>query len=171
MGLRSAPDLQIPLSVESASFRAIESVLKNDPTLGPLLRHFSAWRDEDADLMEPEWGLCPYLRISPSPIESDWVTEGQHTGGFALNVQLAVQGTRIDNLMNFWAVVRNAIWPQDITASNAVAQKIRGAHQDIEGVTKPRIQTSGFQPSEPDEMNRRMLIAAGSIFFPMLLRT
>jgi hypothetical protein len=171
MATRSAPQLQIPESVEAAAFRAVEMIFKNDPVLGPLVRFFSAWRDEDNDIVDAEWNICPYLRISPTPIESDWVTEGQHSGGFQLRCEMAVQGTNVNNIMNYWAVIRRAIWPVDVPTQQAIALKIRGAHQDIEGVTKPRIQMSGFSVSPPDEMGRRMLTAAGVIFFPMLIRT
>ena len=92
-------------------------------------------------------------------------------GGFSLELELAVQGTKMDNLMNFWAVIRGAIWPVDLTAQGIVIQKIRGAHPDVEGVTKPTIQMSGFRSSEPDEMGRRMLLSSGNILFPMLIRT
>jgi hypothetical protein len=172
MPVKSATQLQIPTSIEAATFRTLESILKNDPVLGPLMRHFAAMRDDEADFIPPTWAICPYLRISIGPVASDWATEGQHEGGFALNCDMAVQGTDIVNLFNFWGVIRRAIFPWDNTASALIAQKIRGPHPELEGVTKARIrQMIGYQPLDADEVGHRMYAGRGIIELPMLIRT
>jgi hypothetical protein len=172
MPLKSAPRLQIPDCVETGSFRAIESVLKNDRVLGPLLRHFSALRDEDADFVPPAYALCPYLSLSVSPITSDWITEGQHAGGFSVNFLMAVQGTNIDNLFNFWGVIRRAIFPLDIAEAEKVRAKIRGPHPDVEAPTRARIrQMVDYAPNNNGELNQHFYVGRGIIDFPMLIRS
>jgi hypothetical protein len=171
MGQQSATDLQVPQSVEAYSFRAIESVLRNDPVLSPLVRHWGTLRDNQTDFVTPEWSLCPYLRLSIGPVAADWVTELEHVGGFALNFHMAVQGWNIDNLFNFWGVIRRAIFPIDNNAAALIQQKIRGSNP-YEGVTKPRIrQMVGYAPADGDEIGRGMYLGQGVIEFPMLIRT
>jgi hypothetical protein len=172
MPVYSSPQLQVPDSVEALTFRAIESVLRNDSVLGPLLRHFAALRDESADFQPPEWGLCPYLRLEVTPISSDWVTEGQHLGGFTLNFIMAVQGTNISNLYNFWGVIRRAIFPLDVDQAALIRQKIRGPHPDVEGPTRMVIrQMVDYQPSGLEDVTRRFYVGRGIMDVPMLIRT
>jgi hypothetical protein len=172
MPQKSAPRLQIPDCVETCTFRAIESVLKNDRVLAPLIRHFSALRDEDADFVPPAWNLCPYLSLSVSPITADWITEGQHTAGFSINFLMAVPGTNIDNLFNFWGVIRRAIFPLDVAEAELIRAKIRQAHQDVEGATRARIrQMVDYMPQDTGELTQRYYVGKGIIDFPMLIRT
>jgi hypothetical protein len=171
MSLKSAPRLQVPDCVETGSFRAIESVLRNDRVLGPLLNHFAALRDEDADFLPPTYDRCPYLALSVSPITSDWVTEGQHAGGFSLNCLMAVRGTNIDNLFNFWGVVRRAIFPLDVAEAEAVRAKIRGPHPDVEAPTRARIRQMIDYMPDMGELTQPFFVGRGIIDFPMLIRS
>jgi hypothetical protein len=172
LGTKSAPQLQIPQSLEAAAFRAIDKVLRNDPVLGPVTRQFISWTDSDDDFYEPSWELCPFLKISPYPAGSAWVTEMQHSADLMLRVQAATKGTDIVNLMNYWALVRGAIFPQTVAQANIVQLAILNANPDIQGgITKPEIRLNGFGVSEPDQEGLRVMIAEGTIRFGMLIPT
>ena len=100
---QSNPQLPLPAAPETQAFRAFETVLKDDPTLSPIVRTWVTWTGSNDDLLEPTFSNCPYIRLSPFPAGSDWVTEGQHSSPLVIRIQAAVSGSRADNLLNFWA--------------------------------------------------------------------
>ncbi len=166
MSTKAAPNLQIPRSIETACFRAICQVLRNDSVLGPATNTFVSWTDSDQDLYDPAWALCPWLKVSPFPTASDWITESQHSSPITLRVQLAVRGLNVDNLLNYFGAVRNAIFPQSsIAALNAVQQVLMGA-----GILKPTITLAGYGHSVDDE-GLRILIADATIRFALFVGT
>jgi hypothetical protein len=143
-------------------------VLKSDPVLGPVTNTFVTWDDDDKDLYDPTWSMCPWMKISPFPSESDWITESQHTSPMVVRIQVAVQGTLVDNLMDYWALVRAAIFPQTVAAANAVETILMNSAGGR--INKPTIQLSGYGFSVEDS-GLRMLIADGTIRFGMFLQT
>jgi hypothetical protein len=170
---KATHDLTLNKTVETRAFRAIEQVLKNDPILMRAVNKFVAWRGEDDDMYGVEKDItatiCPFLKISPWPSQSAWITEGQHSMDFIVRIQVAVVGTKFDNLSNFWGAIRNAIFPQSsIAASNAVEAILRGPNQDQ--VTRPTITMSAYGVTA-DDVGARLLIADGTIKFGLLVNT
>lgn len=165
MGTKSAPSVP-PDGPETKAFRAIILALKNDKLLSLTTNTFISWTDDDQDMYEPTWSLCPFLKVSPAPAESGWITEGQHLMPMVLQVQVATQGTGISNLLNYWNLIRLAIFPQvSIAAAEAVRDPLTEA-----GITKPTILLNGYAHREEDE-GLRILIAVGTIRFGMLIGT
>lgn len=166
MGTKAAPNLQIPTCQETKAYRALCQVFRNDPILLSVTTMFVSWSDRDEDLWEPSWNFCPWLKINPAPTESDWITESQHTMPVTVQMQVATQGTNVDNLMNYWALIRAAIFPQtDVASAEAVRNLLMSA-----GVNKPTINLNGFGYNVDDAGNR-ILIANGTIRLGLFVGT
>jgi hypothetical protein len=166
VGTKAAPSLQIPACQETQAFRAICQVLENDPILSPATQTFIKWTDVDLDVWDPAWSLCPWLKVSPFPTESNWIMEAAHDMPMTVRIQAATRGTNIDNLMNYWSLVRNAIFRQD---GNANADAVRTILMNA-GINRPTINLNAYGHSVDDE-GLRILIADGTIKFGMFINT
>jgi hypothetical protein len=165
MGLLNVPRLALPDAEETIAFRAIEKILALDPTLKRVLRHFHAWRGETDDLLQPTPSTCPHLGIAPRPQASRWEAEGMHSMPFSISLQLAVNGSNVDQLMNLWGAVRRALWPRDAAQMAEVRALVLNA-----AITKPTMTLGGFGVQVQDK-GARVLIAQGSLNVLLLIST
>jgi hypothetical protein len=161
----SSHDLPLPVAPETAAFRMLETILKNDSAVQRHVRTFISWHDTTQSLLEPHDSMRPYLRISALPAQSNWITELQHDSPLAVQITIATDGLNIDNLMNWWSVIRSAIFPQDLTHFQAVTAKFASV-----GVLRPIVTLNGFG-SMMDERERRLLVAVGTIRLAMHIHT
>ncbi len=162
----SAPKLAGPQDQLVAIFRAVEQVLRNDPAFSSACNTFLAWTGTALDASDPELGFCPFCRISPAPVASDWATETQHKMPIGITVELAVAGNNFDNLGNFWGLLRNALWPQNNPTLRATVQSSLMAA----GVTRPVIRQAAFG-SAGSKDDGFMLVGMGTIQFNSLVMT
>ena len=167
MGTKSTPDLVLPKAQETAIFRTVEHVLARDPLLSSHVNTFLAMRGEDQDFFEPAVSLCPYLEIAPWPTESGWLTEGQHESPLTVRIMCAVKGTNSDNLMNFWAAVRAALFPQVQPQRGLVIAQFVAIGV---GVSRPTIRLNAYGATK-DKEGLRMCIADGTVTFWTAINT
>jgi hypothetical protein len=169
--LLSYPKLDIPTSQETAVFRVVDQVLSNDPALAATINTYLSWRGTNLDTIEPALNLCPFLRISPVTVQTQWATEIQHLARPSIIFEIATVGTNYDNLGNVWGLIRAAFFPQSMAAArDAVQTTLRGPLGDL--VTKPTIRLLAFGPFGGDEGgNGAMLVGRGTIEFGTLLHT
>ena len=171
MGTKSAPKLDIPECCESKVFRTFEHILRNDFILGPATQTMVAFHDDDLQLQPISWSLCPYLSLKPFPSEGVWLTEGQHAMPLSIHITAAVRGLDVTNLMNYWALIRTALFPQTVAAVNAIQTLFANACAGSGGVmTKPTISMNGYGPMIDDE-GLRLMVAEGIIKFGMNVLT
>jgi hypothetical protein len=161
------PHLDLPDGPETIAFDAILKVFKNDPVLERLVRTLVIWDGSITDTSEPAVSMCPFLKVSPFPTESFWITEGQHFGPLMLRVQCAVVGTRAREILNFWNAVRTAILPVAGSTQNAVVVPALTAA----GVTKPTVQMSAYGWVGTGEDGVNMLVADGTVKFGLYIPT
>lgn len=121
----SGQQLQLADGEEAIAYRGVVAILRNDPVLQPLVKTFLAQLDTHEELLDPTYQLCPYLRIDPAPMTSNWITERQHKSDMVLDVTLATQGLDVVSLMNFWCAIRHALTPQDQVQYLKVVQFMR----------------------------------------------
>ncbi len=157
MSALNYPKLALPDCAEVLAFRAVETVLSTDPTLSRVTRYFNAWTGDAADVLPPTFALCPYLQIAPAPLASDWEAEGLHKVPMAISLLCVVAGSNRDQLMNYWAAIRRALWPQDPDRFAAVRQVVQDAR-----ITRPVLQAQAYGV-KVDEAGARMLVAEGSL--------
>ena len=159
------PKLELPDCHEVKAFRAIETILRNDPTLKRVTRHFNAWTGAAEDVLGPTFALCPYLQISPAPQPSDWESEGQHKMPMSIALLCCVAGSNRDQLMNYWAVIRRALWPEDPERFAAVRKLVQDAR-----VTRPVLQAQAYG-IQVQEQGVRLLVAEGTLKLILLVDT
>lgn len=166
LDLRPFKALDVPTFQHTSIFRAVSQVLRTDPLFPGACETFLDWSGTTLDEIDPQFGRCPFCRISPGPMASGMATERQHTAPMTVAVEIAVQGTNFDNLGNFWGLIVGALWPQNDAARRDQVMTILQAA----GVTRPVIAMQGFGYAV-DEQNNFMLVGQGSITFNSLLPT
>lgn len=161
----TSPHLNLPDDIEWNTFNAVCHVLQNDPTFGPVINTFLRWDGSIIDTLGPSYADCPFCSVGPFPSESAWITELQHLGPLAFRITLAVKGTNARSLLNLWAAMRRAIFPQ-----NNPAQRDKVISQlTAVGVLKPTILLNAYGLSPEDADGARMLIAEGTIKFAIFI--
>jgi hypothetical protein len=168
MSKLSYPLLKIPVAPETNAFRAVEGVLANDQVLRTTVNAngFISWTGEAKDLMEPVFAICPYLAISPNPEASEWQTEQQHRMPMSVNFIIATAGTNVDNLINFWGVIRTALFPPSTSDRSAVMAALQGA-----GVSKPILRMGGYGVKTEEKGSMPILVGRASLSLVMLINT
>jgi hypothetical protein len=151
------PKLAIPDVEETIAFRCIDSILRTDPTIKRIVKDFGSWTGEASDIFGPTPATCPNLMLTPRANGSKWETEGQHAMPFSIIVMVAVNGTNIDQLLNFWGCIRRALWPSDMERMEAIHAKMAEAK-----IIRPTITMNAFAPFRTKD-GGRVWIAEGSI--------
>lgn len=161
----SYPKLLLPDAEETIAFRAVDSILRTDPTLKRILRDYNAWTGDPSDIAAPVPSTCPNLQIAPKPSSSKWETEGMHAMPFTVAITAAVNGSNCDQLMNLWGAVRRALWPSDAVRALAVRTIVVNA-----GITKPTMLMNAFGVQIQKD-GARVLMAQGSLNLYLLVNT
>ena len=142
----SYPRLPLPDSEETVAFRAVDAVLRTDPTISSLCQvagaagssegsggMYLSWSGQYEDVSDPTYNTCPYLRISPGGLGSTWETEGQHRMPMAIAIEAAVVGSDFTQVGNFWGAIRRALFPprdsdDNIARADWVRAKLQAAN-------------------------------------------
>jgi hypothetical protein len=159
------PKLAIPDVEETIAFRAIDSILRADPTIKRVVKSYGSWTGEAGDVFGPTPATCPNLVLAPRPNGSKWETEGQHAMPFAITITAAVNGTNVDQLMNWWGCIRLALWPRDMERMLAIRAKVAEA-----GITRPTMTMQGFGAILQKD-GGRVLVAQGTLNVLLLINT
>lgn len=77
------------------------------------VKPFQAWQGGAASVEAFAFDELPALRITPAGGDWRWADECRFDGPFILEVRIAVKGTRASDLIDFWAVVTQAIRPSN----------------------------------------------------------
>jgi hypothetical protein len=159
------PKLALPDVEETIAFRAVDSILRGDPTLQRVVRQFNSFNGESADTFGPTPATCPYLQLSPRPSASKWEAEGMHNMPFSVVIAAAVNGSDVDQLMNFWGHIRRALWPADPARNLAIQTLVAKAR-----ITRPTMTMQGYG-SQLQKDGGRLLVAQGSLNVLLLIDT
>jgi hypothetical protein len=99
-----------PDGPEIRAFRAVEAILREDPTLLAAGASIRSWDGDESDSQAIASGMCPILRISPEVVQPDRpLTQMQATAHLSIRAEIYVAGTIAEDLVNFWAAVRGAM--------------------------------------------------------------
>jgi hypothetical protein len=157
--------IQLPDVEETIAFNAVDHILKGDPVLKRVVKHYNAWTGDASDLMAPTPALCPFLQIAPRPSGSGWEAEGLHRMPISVGFTVAVNGSDARQLMNLWGFIRRALWPADPARMAAVRTLVATA-----GITKPTMMMAGFGVQVQKD-GARLLIGQGSLNLLLLIST
>jgi hypothetical protein len=159
------PKLAIPDVEETIAFRAVDSILRTDPTLQRVVKTWASWKGETADVFGPTPATCPTIGLAPKPNSSKWEAEGMHAMPFNVVITAAVNGSDVDQLMNFWGHIRRALWPSDPARELAIQTRIAEAR-----ITRPTMTMQGYG-SQLQKDGGRILAAQGTLNLLLLIGT
>ena len=164
MGL-AYPQLKLPASPERVAFRTVDQILRSDPLLSTTVKAWRSWKGEPEDILDPTFATCPYIRLSPVPESSMRQTEEQHRMPIDVRIQAAVSGSDFDQLSNFWAAIRSAIYPVEPVRRTTVLNMTNGAK-----ICRSQMTLNGYGV-KVDDAGLRMMIAQGTLQLILLVMT
>ena len=139
------PVLDLPAAEETLAFRAVETILRDDPALKAVTKLFLSWKGEVEDIWKPSVSTCPFLRITPIAGPSRRETEMEHRMPLDIEIMAAVLGSNSDNITNYWACIRRALFPQNSVAQlNAVLATIAAAQAKGAMISRAIITDQGY---------------------------
>jgi hypothetical protein len=114
---------------ETKVFRRLVAILQADPTLARLVRPRSwfTWTGDPNEGAEFASGEAPAFRLTPDPGGDAWFGPEAMINYLMVNVEIYLQGTNADDLMNLWGAVRRAFYPRDHAAQLAIQRSLRDA--------------------------------------------
>jgi hypothetical protein len=154
--------LPLPQSDRARVFRKVVALLRTDPILKRTIRPASwyVWDgrpDQKAGVFAS--GELPALRITP---RAETVT--RQSSPMGLTVELATDGTDIDDAMNLWAAVEAVLFPGDGSL------KVLAALQAITpSVISVRLNSPAFTP-HPAGLPDDMILTEGHLTIELLVK-
>lgn len=122
--------LDIPTAPRTAVFRALDQIVRADPTInGVFGNRIRSWTgDELRDAKPFTTTEAPALRLTPVGMGQDeWYSPDEQFGELGIEVEIFLRGTLIDDLMNVWWAVQRAIYPVTGAQPNANLLNAAGA--------------------------------------------
>jgi hypothetical protein len=159
MPLLNIKDLNLSDSPETVAFEAVEKILRTDPDVKRLFKSIYSWQGDALDDAQPTYDACPWLRITPAPETSDWTNVGQHKMPMSVAIEIAVQGTRVRNLMNAFSVIRAAIFPAPGSDRFNVVEAAIGNT----AITKVRFTRPAYGTAKDQATSAKMLVGMGGL--------
>jgi len=182
----SYPRLPIPDGPEKIAFRAIDYILRTDPTISTLCAIggaaggsdgdgglYLSWTGEIEDLWDATISTCPYLRISPGGLGSSWETEGQHRMPMSIAIEAAVVGSDFDQIGNFWSAIRSALFPArpDVSGTTARSDWVK-ATTVTAGISRGILTAPAYTVKVDESTNGpRIIRADGTLELILLIST
>lgn len=157
MRVYTAPPTRV--SPLSTAFRALESILRRDSALNTAIKTWRSWTGDVDDKEQPATGSMPFVRITPLPASSQWLSPASHEEDLLVQIEIAYAGTCIDDGLDLWRAVELAIYPTDVPTRTANQQLLQsaGVRGGVCTITQPAIDRS---LSHPDHV---MSVVAGAV--------
>ena len=113
--------LNIPedLTYRSKAFRAVISHLQADGILQSVVSNWATWDglDVELDVSLPTDTQCPWIRLTPFPEQQEPGAVDIDHAALVIMIELATEGTRVDNLMDLWEIVERRLNSDSQTVS------------------------------------------------------
>jgi len=108
-----SPFLDIPENRQNRSklFRGVARLFEEDGVLQRNVRTILSWKGEDPelDVALPHENLCPWMRLTPFPESQDLEAVDLERAPVNIVVEMAILGTRADQLMDLWECIEHAM--------------------------------------------------------------
>ena len=106
--------LKTPTSVWTAVFRRIVQQLETDPNVFRVVGrdNIRSWKGVPADKSDfVPTANAPVVRLTPQPRGVEWFSSDLQAGTLFVRVELAVQSLCLDDVVDLWDVVVQALQP------------------------------------------------------------
>lgn len=101
--------LSIRSKYRGPCFRAIETVLREDPVLVDVVKTWKSRQGLDTDAQAPGYDMFPMIALSPVPVDNTVFGVDETKINFMVSVDCFVEGTCVDDAMALWEAVEDAI--------------------------------------------------------------
>jgi hypothetical protein len=106
----------------------LQALRKPGSDLARAVKTFRALEGTAEDLAEGPIGapanltesLMPWMRVSLAGGSAEWLSERQHKASMTLVVELAVAGTNVPDVLDFWSAVEAQLFPGNNELLNAL---------------------------------------------------
>jgi hypothetical protein len=105
--------LDLPTAPRVNVFRAIESMIRNDPTISRTVKPESlrAWSGATADAKNFTIEHSPAIRLTPTSGPEQFYTPDSMSGDLIINVEMLVKGSNADDIANLWYALERVFYP------------------------------------------------------------
>jgi hypothetical protein len=101
--------LDIPDGPRAIAFRAVERVLREDPSLDRVVKTWLSREGQKWDMEAPAPDMLPLVALSPMPRPDTNLTNVSAKVNFAMSVEVWVPGSCVDDATNLWDLVCEAL--------------------------------------------------------------
>ncbi len=109
----ATPSLQLPQSPRDAVFRAMEGIVRTNPTFQRIVKptSFRTWQGNPEDAKEFTFEIAPALRWTPMNTGEQFRTPDTMSGDLLINAEILLKGTNISDMQNFWWMLVKCFYP------------------------------------------------------------
>lgn len=137
--------LDLNTAPRTSVFRKLVSLIKNDATIKRVLSkpvNLRVWDGGTSDTEPFGPAFAPCVRLTPTSGADSWWSPGATRGPLFIQVEMIVQGTNADDMMNLWWAIVRAIYPAAQSSTNANIQALQqaGAYTGMAEFTLPAME-------------------------------
>jgi hypothetical protein len=132
----------------STLWDAIVTQLQSDPVLRSQVDNWNLWSGDIADLEPNPQTAYPAIKARPKASPFKWTDEGRLDGLFLVEIEYAVEGTYVGDLLDMWEAIATAMSCYAISAANP--PMTWGNYLIGLGVYAPTLSGPGFEPQALD---------------------
>ena len=126
-GVRS---LDLPVSPRAAVFRAMEQIVRTNPTFQRIVKpdNFRTWEGHPRDSKPFDQSHAPAMRWTPMNTGEQFRTPDTMAGDLLINCEILCRGCCCDDLTNFWWMLTRCFYPPGATTTrNAIISTLQTA--------------------------------------------
>lgn len=113
--------LDLPRSPYTAIFREVVDILKTSSTLS-VVKSWKGFEGKPDDFVAPPVSMFPSIAFQVSSIGMAPWSQGAHEETMIIDLEIAVNGTDNDDLLNLWYAVIKALAPHGMGRKRIVAK-------------------------------------------------
>lgn len=157
--------LDLPKSAYTKIYRAIEDQLKSDPVLQRVVKTWNIFQGKTQDFQAPSISQYPAIALLVSSSGMSPWSQATNEETMVIDIEIAVNGTDQDDLLNLWWAVQKALKPSTEGRKRLVAALKDDPCTNVvfEGFGKSALNHVKFRENNT-------MVGTGSIYINMLIK-
>ena len=127
----AVPKLALPDYPWTSAYRALVSVLREDPDLKRVVKTWRSWTGDPEDLENLTDAHMPWIQLTPSASPIRRATEQDWEVDLRIRIQIATKGTNSDDLMNLAGAILQALRFDRPFGKSTVGEYLRDAGRSV----------------------------------------
>lgn len=126
--MASTRSLDLPQSPRATVFRAMETIVRNNPTFQRVVKpdNFRTWQGHPRDSKPFDQSNAPAMRWTPQNTGEQFRTPELISGDLLINCEILCRGSCVDDLTNFWWMLARCFYPEG-GGNNPIVKTLVGA--------------------------------------------